>query len=362
MPIVSEQYIRVVGVDTHAASHTLAVIDPVTAAQIDQATFPNTPAGLARAVAWAQHRVGENVAVLFVVEGIGSYGAGLVRRLAGQGCEVVEPAAMSKATYRGRGKSDPLDAGRIARSVLGIDITLMRRPRADGARAALRVLVVAREEMTAEHTRLINSLTALLRTVDLGVDARRSLSKTQIGMTARWRARTDEPIDVATARREAVRLATRIGQLDGDLRDNRSGIDGFVAAQAPTLLDMTGVGAVVAATVLLAWSHPGRVRSEAALASLAGTCPIPASSGNTERHRLNRGGDRRLNRAITTIALVRMRCDEPTKATSRSAPHRAARRRRSCGHSSGTSPDSSSAHCNQSCRRQPLTRYRSIPV
>lgn len=157
-------------------------------------------------------------------------------------------------------------------------------------------------------------MTALLRTVDLGVDARRSLSKTQIGMTARWRARTDEPIDVATARREAVRLATRIGQLDGDLRDNRSGIDGFVAAQTPTLLDMTGVGAVVAATVLLAWSHPGRVRSEAALASLSGTRPIPASSGNTERHRLNRGGDRRLNRAITTIALVRMRCDEPTKA------------------------------------------------
>ena len=75
-----------------------------------------------------------------------------------------------------------------------------------------------------------------------------------------------------------------------------------------------GVGAVIAATVLIAWSHAGRVRSEAAFASLAGTCPIPASSGNTLRHRLNRGGDRRLNRALTTIAIVRMRMDPQTRA------------------------------------------------
>ena len=73
-----------------------------------------------------------------------------------------------------------------------------------------------------------------------------------------------------------------------------------------------GVGAVVAATVLIAWSHAGRVRSEAAFASLAGTCPVPASSGNTVRYRLNRGGDRRLNRAWTTIVIVRMRMDPLT--------------------------------------------------
>lgn len=77
---------------------------------------------------------------------------------------------------------------------------------------------------------------------------------------------------------------------------------------------MPGVGPVVAATVLVAWSHPGRVRSEAALTSLAGTCPIPASSGHTVRHRLNRGGDRTLNRVIHTVALVRMRCDADTRA------------------------------------------------
>ena len=84
--------------------------------------------------------------------------------------------------------------------------------------------------------------------------------------------------------------------------------------QAPQLLDLPGVGAVVAATVLLAWSHPGRIRSEAAFAALAGASPLPASSGNTTRHRLNRGGDRRLNRALYTVALVRMGHDPRTRA------------------------------------------------
>ncbi len=76
---------------------------------------------------------------------------------------------------------------------------------------------------------------------------------------------------------------------------------------------MPGVGAVTAAVVLCVWSHHGRVRSEAAMAQIAGTCPIPASSANTVRHRLNRGGDRRLNWALNTIVLTRMRTDPATR-------------------------------------------------
>jgi transposase len=172
---------------------------------------------------------------------------------------------------------------------------------------------VGREERTAERTRLINALTGLLRMLDLGVDARRPLSRSQIAMVARWRTRRGEPVAVAPAPLEAIRLATRIVDLDVQPADNRDRIDGLFAGAAPQLRALTGVGPVVAATILVAWSHPGRERSEAAFASLAGTCPIPASSGNTQRYRLNRGGDRRLNRATTTIALVRMRCDEPTR-------------------------------------------------
>lgn len=125
-------------------------------------------------------------------------------------------------------------------------------------------------------------------------------------------ARTEDSV-IRTCRCEAIRLAKRIAVLDAELADNRKALDAALEDVAPELCELPGVGSVVAACVLTAWSHPGRVRSEAGFAALAGTCPIPVSSGNTLRHRLNRGGDRRLNRALTTIALVRMRTHAPTR-------------------------------------------------
>ncbi|BCF86664.1 hypothetical protein RQCS_62090 (plasmid) [Rhodococcus qingshengii] len=100
---------------------------------------------------------------------------------------------------------------------------------------------------------------------------------------------------------ESVQLAKRIRALDAQLVDNRRSLDALVKTNAPELTAAVGLGAVIAATVLIAWSDAGRVRSEAAFASLAGACPIRASSGNTVRQRLNCGGDRQLNRALTTI-------------------------------------------------------------
>ena len=85
-------------------------------------------------------------------------------------------------------------------------------------------------------------------------------------------------------------------------------------SRAAVLLERTGIGPMTAAIALTAWSHPGRVRSEAAFACLAGVNPIPASSGNTTRHRLNRGGDRRLNRALHMATIVRMTHDPETRA------------------------------------------------
>ena len=115
------------------------------------------------------------------------------------------------------------------------------------------------------------------------------------------------------ARSEAVRLAKQIAGLDADVKANQVQLTKLTTRHVPALLAMHGVGAVTAAIVMTVWSHPGRIRSEAAFAMIAGTCPIPASSGNTVRHRLNRGGDRRLNRAINTIALTRMRADKDTR-------------------------------------------------
>jgi transposase len=118
-------------------------------------------------------------------------------------------------------------------------------------------LTVAREQMTGERTRAINALTALLRTVDLGIDARRALTATTIAAIAAWRTR-HEDLTLAVCRAEAIRLARRSRTLDGGLADNHASLEPAVTAQAPELLQLSGVGAVVAATVLLTWSHPRR--------------------------------------------------------------------------------------------------------
>ncbi len=222
---------------------------------------------------------------------------------------------MNARANRGVGKSDPLDARRIAAAALPLETTRLRSPRDDdGERAALRVLVAAREHMTTERTATLNALTGLLRIVDLGIDARRPLSSTRIAEITRWRVR-DETIAAATARAEAIRLAQRVAALDDDLTENRSRMDTLVQeTPAAALLDEPGIGTVTAAIAMTAWSHAGRLRSEAAFASLAGVNPIPASSGNTTRHRLNRGGDRRLNRALHMAVVTRMRCDPETRA------------------------------------------------
>lgn len=325
MPIVANTYRYVVGVDTHAATHTYAVIDCATGAVLDEATFPTTPAGLGRAIGWIERRTlissgGDLDAVLAAVEGTGSYGALLSQHLADTGFRVVE--APTPARARGRGKSDILDAVAAARSSLPMDTRELRDRRGttsqdDQLRTALAVLSTAREQASTERTRTVNALTALVRTHDLGIDARRKLKASQIDQISRWRAR-DEPLGAATARAHAITLARRVNELDQDLAHNRAQIQELMETHAPeqsqALLAAPGIGPVVAAAVLVAWGHGGRVRSEAALAMIAGTAPIPASSGNTTRHRLNPGGDRRLNKAINTIVITRIRIDPTTRA------------------------------------------------
>ncbi|MGH3434833.1 MAG: IS110 family transposase [Sciscionella sp.] len=315
MTIVAHAHSFVIGVDTHVRSHAFAILAGATGELVASEQFPATVAGLSRAVGWVARRTGGDLAALWVIEGVATYGARLARIAAEASYEVVEAGRMDARAHRGTGKSDPLDARRIAASVLSLDRTELRRPRADsGARAALRVLVTAREHMTTERTAAVNALTALLRVSELGMDARNALTGKQITAVAGWRTRADE-LAVATARAEAVRLAKRILVLDAELAGNQANLHALIKdSKAAALLDKTGIGPVTAAVVLTVWSHPGRVRSEAAFAALAGVNPIPASSGNTVRHRLNRGGDRRLNRALHMAVITRMTHDPGTRA------------------------------------------------
>lgn len=314
LSIVADHYRFVVGVDTHAATHTYAIIESPSGRQLGTETFPTTTAGLNRAAAWVGRRTGGDIdGVLISAEGTGSYGAVMAEVMSETGYRVVEAPAPSAKRLRGVGKTDTLDAITAARSTLVMDVNRLRDRRAGELQTALKVLTVAREQMNADRLRSINALTALLRTHALGVDARKALTLTQIRAVAVWRRR-DESLSLSVARADAVRHAKRIVDVDGDLKSNREQVTTLISDHAPVLLDMTGIGAVTAAMIMTVWSHPGRIRSEAALAQIAGTCPIPASSGNTTRHRLNRGGDRQLNRAINTIVLTRMRMDPATRA------------------------------------------------
>ncbi|MCZ9883544.1 IS110 family RNA-guided transposase [Arthrobacter sp. B2a2-09] len=313
MSIVAHSHPFVVSVDTHARNHVYAIIAAGTGELLQTRDFPTTGAGINRAIAWVARRTGADLGTLWVIEGAASYGALLAGAVGAAGYQVAEAARMDARAQHGVGKSDPLDAHRIAAAVLPLEEQQLRRPRLnDGVRAALRVLVTARESMTTDRTRSVNALTALLRVNDLGLDARKPLAGTQIAEASRWRAR-DEPLAASVARSEAVRLAKHISGLDADIKTNTSQISGLVEiSEAAPLLQETGFGPVTAAICLTAWSHQGRVRSEAAFASLAGVSPIPASSGNTVRHRPNRGGDRTLNKALHMIALSRMTFDPAT--------------------------------------------------
>jgi len=315
MAIVAQTHPFVIGVDTHARNHALSILACPLGETIDEAIFPATSAGLARAVTWAGQRTGGDLDALWVIEGTGTYGARLARAAADAGYLVVEAPRMNARANRGIGKSDPLDARRIAQAALPLVTTQLRHPRADdGVRAAVRILLASRDHMSTERTATINALTALLRVTDLGIDARGPLTGSQVNAIAAWRDRTED-LATATARWEANRLAKRVSALDKDLSSITTRITDLLRrSPAGTLLDQPGIGPITAAVALTAWSHLGRIRSEAAFASLAGVNPIPASSGNTIRHRINQGGDRRLNRALHMAVVTRLRMDPRTRA------------------------------------------------
>lgn len=311
--IVAEKFDFVVGIDTHAKTHTLAIINTATGGEMASETFPATTAGGSRALSWILRRTSASVEqVLLSMEGTGSYGAELREQASAAGFQVTEAPVPNQRLGRYQGKSESIDAARAARAVLSIPVDRLLELRAGQNHMALRILTNACRAMARDRTAAINALTALLRIVDLGMDARKSLTVTQIKTIAAWRER-DEEFGVQTCRREATRLAKQILTLQEQMADNHAEIQALVQAVQPTLLEIYGIGPVLAAIILTAWSHPGRVRSEAAFAALAGTCPVPASSGGTTRFRLNRGGDRQLNKAIYTIALIRMNRDPATR-------------------------------------------------
>ena len=222
-------------------------------------------------------------------------------------------AGRTAATSDGA-KTDALDARRAAREVLGRpDLAV---PRARGRREALRALESTRRGAQTARTAAINELKALIVSapVDLRDQLRGLTTAAQVAKCAAFRLPA-APLDELTATKQALRsLARRIKTLTAEAADLQTSIRWLVEAVAPHLLDQPGVGPVTAAQIYIAWSHPGRCRNEAAFARLAGVAPLEASSGQNTRHRLNRRGDRQLNRALHTIAVTRSRYCPHTQA------------------------------------------------
>ena len=301
------------GVDTHSVTHHAAVLHAGTGQLLGDHGFPATQAGYRQLLAWMAgfgrvERVG--------VEGTGSYGSGLARHLAGNGVTVVEVDRPNRRARRASGKSDPLDAIAAARAVLAEVATGTPKTR-DGVVEAIRMLLTTRDGAVTARTAAINQLHALV------VTAPTQLREQWAGMSqadlvdvcARLRPDAERRADpVQAAKTAARRLALRIRDLTIEICDADRDLDDLTARHAPNTRAAFGVGPIVAAQMLVtAGDNIDRLHSEAALARLTGVAPIPASSGNTSKHRLHRGGDRAANKAIYFIVRTRLRHDQRSK-------------------------------------------------
>jgi transposase len=310
MAMLADLVELVIGVDTHKDTHTAAVVQAVSGGVITQATVPAIPAGYQQLLRLADRHDGQRV---WAIEGTGGYGAGLTRFLHTHGEQVLE-LDRPKRVRRHGARSDPLDATRAAREALGRD--QLAQPRAAGHRAALSVRLTARRSAVQAATDAQRQLHALVVAApDTLRERLRGLSTPRLVATCgRLRLRSTWDTETMATATSLRALARRIQLLNAEIADHSRAITTLVRAWRPELLSPCGVGPIVAAVVLCAWSHPGRCRTAATFAMLGGAAPIPASSGQTVRVRLNRSGDRHLNQALHLIVLTRLRYDPATRA------------------------------------------------
>ena len=309
--MLADQLDYVIGVDPHRDSHALAIVEVVTGAVVFEANVAASSHGYAQALTLVeQHAQGRRV---FAVEGTGSFGRGLTRFLDGRGERVLEVGRLRRERRSG-GKTDALDAIRAARSVLATERP--STPRAGGQRQALQTLVAAREgAVDAKRAALCQLRDLLITTPEPLRSELRPLTRARLLQrlaATRPHGRHDSELRGSLLALRSI--ARRVQQLTVEERELAREIEALTQALAPQLLDQPGVGPHAAAQLVLSWSHRGRIHSEAAFARLAGTAPIPASSGQTIRYRLDRSGDRKLNRALHQILVTRKRTHPPTIA------------------------------------------------
>lgn len=302
----------VIGVDTHVLTHTAAIVDAGTGGVIAQRTVDATADGYAELVEFADQH---DTLRAWAIEGTGGHGAGLTRHLEQRGELVVELDRPERVHRRNGAKSDPLDAIRAAREALSR--ARLGTPRSAGDRQALSVLLAARRSAVASSTDAQRQVFSLVIAAPEPIRVKLRGMKLPAVLRAAAKMRLHPGWDLETTTTVTVlrTLARRALDLTAEAAGHEKEILRIVRSMRPDLLEQKGIGPINAAVILCAWSHPGRVHSEAAFAMLGGVAPIPATSGQVvNRHRINRYGDRQLNRALHNIVLSRLRYDDRTRA------------------------------------------------
>ena len=298
-----------VGVDTHKERHHAVALDHL-GQILTELVFIASAAGYRELQDWAEALAGTE-ALVFAIEGAGSWGAGLCEHLQHAGHRVLEVERPRRRDRRA-GKSDRIDAIAAAKRVLTDDNA--STPRGRGILTAIRALLIARRSAVAERTRVLNQLQALTATAPIALRDRighgtgKQLERKILSLRARAHASIDERVAFAVLRD----LAAHSRHLGADAKRYQDQLAELVRSLDETLLDEPGIGPISAAKLLAC--DPTRFKSEAAFARCNGTAPIPASSGKTVRYRLNPGGDRQANNAIHTIAIIRAKHQPQTRA------------------------------------------------
>jgi transposase len=301
------------GADTHKDIHVAVALDGL-GRRLGTLSVPAIPAGYENLVNWARgfgplERAG--------VEGTGSFGAGLTRFLQeAEGTKVFEVIRPKRRDQYRSGKSDPIDAEAAARSVLAG--TAIGQPKdADGEVEMIRTLRITRRSALKARAQAANQIQALLVTAPEGLKSELCELSTARLIEKASRLRPGATLsDVEAATKFALRsVARRYQHLSKEISELDERLNRLVSEVAPQLVAVEGIGTDTAASLLIAaGDNPERLKNEAAFAHLCGAAPIPASSGKTVRHRLNRHGDRDANRALYVIAICRMSCDKRTRA------------------------------------------------
>ncbi|MEA2183981.1 MAG: transposase [Solirubrobacteraceae bacterium] len=303
----------VIGADTHKHSHTVAAVDAATGRACGDWTARAKRRSFDDLLRWARSVGAERV---WAIEDCRHVSGALERFLLKRGERVVRVApklmADARRFARERGKSDAIDAVAIARAAIREGLDTLPIARLAGRELDIRLLVDHRERLVAQRTALINDLRWHLHDLwpELEIPARVLTAGCWQERVAGRLARAEQTARVRIARDELRRIRELTRSIDALQRE----LAVLVAELAPQLLAEPGCGVLTAAKLVGEIAGIGRFATDAKLARIAGSAPIPASSGRTDRHRLDRGGNRQLNCALHRLAVTKGRVDPQTAA------------------------------------------------